>query len=64
MPYDATELSSQLKQLTLEEKVALLAGEGFATTAGIKRLGIPHLKVRPKQACNSNQVFLYLKTSG
>lgn len=34
-----------LKQLTIEEKVQLLSGIDFASTAGVARLGIPSLKV-------------------
>lgn len=34
-----------LKQLTLEEKVALLCGRDFSTTRDVPRLNIPSLKV-------------------
>lgn len=36
---------SLLPQLALEEKVSLLAGTSFTTTAEVSRLGIPRLKV-------------------
>jgi hypothetical protein len=35
----------QLSFLSLEEKVSLLSGVSFTSTAGIGRLGIPSLKV-------------------
>ncbi|KAJ5280891.1 hypothetical protein N7478_006263 [Penicillium angulare] len=35
----------QLPFLTLEEKVSILSGVSFTSTAGVKRLGIPALKV-------------------
>jgi hypothetical protein len=34
-----------IKQLTIEEKVQLLSGINFVSTAGVARLGIPPLKV-------------------
>ncbi|KAH7156051.1 putative glycosyl hydrolase [Dactylonectria macrodidyma] len=43
--FDAEKVQSQLQQLSLEEKVSLLSGSGFATTVSIPRLGIPSLKV-------------------
>lgn len=45
MGNNAEKIQTQLKQLYLEEKVSLLSGSGFATTAAIPRLGIPSLKV-------------------
>lgn len=36
----------QLHLLSLEEKISLLSGISFTSTAGVKRLGIPSLKVR------------------
>ena len=41
---DATNVSSLLSQLTLEEKVKLLAGKDFWHTHAIERLNIPSLK--------------------
>jgi hypothetical protein len=37
--------TSLIDQLTLEEKVSLLAGRDFASTTGVERLNIPSLKV-------------------
>jgi len=45
LPVDVVKVSAQLKELTLEEKIRLLSGDGFVTTAGISRLGIPSMKV-------------------
>ncbi|KAH8201959.1 hypothetical protein TruAng_003872 [Truncatella angustata] len=39
------DFQSLLPQLTLEEKVSLLSGQNFTSTGGIKRLGIPQIKV-------------------
>jgi hypothetical protein len=36
----------KLPLLSLEEKVALLSGISFTSTAGVARLGIPPLKVK------------------
>lgn len=36
----------QLPFLSLEEKVSLLSGVSFTSTAGLKRLSIPALKVK------------------
>jgi beta-glucosidase len=38
-------IDSLLKQMTLEEKVSLLAGASMWTTAPVERLGVPSLKV-------------------
>lgn len=46
MPFDQAKVDSQLAELTLEEKVSLLGGSGFATTVGIPRLGIQSMNVR------------------
>lgn len=46
LPYNNEKVTAQLAQLSIEEKVSLLAGSGFTTTAGIPRLDIPSLKVR------------------
>ena len=35
----------QLHLLSLEEKISLLSGVSFTSTAGVERLGIPSLKV-------------------
>lgn len=41
------DFTSQLGDLTLEEKVGLLSGaHGFSTAGGVDRLGIPPLRVR------------------
>jgi beta-glucosidase len=45
LPFEEDKVSAQLRQLSLEEKVSLLAGQGFATTAAVPRLGIPSMKV-------------------
>ncbi|KAH6977462.1 putative glycosyl hydrolase [Ilyonectria sp. MPI-CAGE-AT-0026] len=45
MVHNAKKIQTQLQQLSLEEKVSLLSGSGFATTAAIPRLGITSLKV-------------------
>ena len=37
---------SLLPQLTLEEKVSLLSGDGFHSTPGVSRLNIPPVHVR------------------
>ncbi|CAK7217012.1 hypothetical protein SCUCBS95973_003007 [Sporothrix curviconia] len=39
------DVQSLVKQLTLQEKVSLLAGDGLWHTAAVKRLGIPRIKV-------------------
>ncbi|KAH8601504.1 glycoside hydrolase superfamily [Bisporella sp. PMI_857] len=39
------DVKSLISQLTLEEKISLLAGQNFWETAPVKRLGIPSLKV-------------------
>ncbi|KPI37717.1 Beta-glucosidase B [Cyphellophora attinorum] len=41
----ASSLGSIIKELTLEEKVSLLAGKDFWTTNAVPRLGVPSLKV-------------------
>ncbi|ETS85834.1 hypothetical protein PFICI_03859 [Pestalotiopsis fici W106-1] len=45
MPFDQAKVDSQLAALTLEEKVSLLGGSGFATLTGVPRLGIESMKV-------------------
>jgi hypothetical protein len=46
MDPDATfHYRNKLPSLSLEEKVALLSGVNFTSTAGVARLGIPALKV-------------------
>ncbi|KAL6404129.1 hypothetical protein AUP68_13511 [Ilyonectria robusta] len=45
LPYNNEKVTAQLAQLSIEEKVSLLAGSGFTTTAGIPRLDIPSLKL-------------------
>ena len=42
-----TELSyeDRFRLLSLAEKISLLSGVSFTSTAGVKRLGIPSLKV-------------------
>ncbi|MEF2074586.1 glycoside hydrolase family 3 C-terminal domain-containing protein [Consotaella aegiceratis] len=42
---DKSRIKSLLDQMTLEEKVSLLAGEDFWTTVAVPRLGIPKVKV-------------------
>lgn len=42
--------SSLLEALTLPEKVSLLSGSSFVATSGVKRLGLPALKVLPPPA--------------
>ena len=44
---------SLLSQLTLEEKISLLAGQSTWRSAEVKRLGIPNIKVPfPPQSCS------------
>jgi hypothetical protein len=43
LPWSAENVQSLLKQMTLEEKISLLGGQGFATTAAVPRVGIPSL---------------------
>lgn len=43
---ETQDLSHKLSQLTLEEKLSLLAGQSQWQTAAVPRLGIPSLKVR------------------
>ncbi|KAF7543844.1 hypothetical protein G7Z17_g10406 [Cylindrodendrum hubeiense] len=45
LSYDGEKVAAQLAQLSIEEKISLLAGSGFTTTAGIPRLDIPSLKL-------------------
>ncbi|HWT27299.1 MAG TPA: glycoside hydrolase family 3 C-terminal domain-containing protein [Mobilitalea sp.] len=45
MKIDEGKIEELLKQLTLEEKIAMIHGEGIFATAGVKRLGIPPLKM-------------------
>ncbi|MEM7333195.1 MAG: glycoside hydrolase family 3 C-terminal domain-containing protein [Chloroflexota bacterium] len=42
---DENKIESLLAQLTIEEKVSLLAGDSLWTTPPVKRLGIPAMKV-------------------
>lgn len=53
---DAEKVKYQLQQLSLEEKVSLLSGSGFATTVAIPRLGIPSLKV--SAIVNLDELFM------
>lgn len=47
------ELGSLIQQLTLEEKVSLLAGKNTWETASIGRLEIPSLKVRSRAGASN-----------
>ncbi|MBH1941768.1 glycoside hydrolase family 3 C-terminal domain-containing protein [Mobilitalea sibirica] len=45
MNVDETKIEELVSELTLEEKIAMIHGEGIFQTAGVKRLGIPPLKM-------------------
>jgi hypothetical protein len=45
MSYAEVDIDALLLQMTLEEKLSLLAGSHFWGTSGIKRLNVPPLKV-------------------
>lgn len=47
LSFSAEKVQSQLEQLTLEEKISLLSGSGFATTVSVPRLDIPSLNASP-----------------
>lgn len=47
-----------LSQLSLEEKVGLLAGVGRCKTTGIERLNVPSIKVRPTMSSSNTNVML------
>ena len=42
---DERRIDQLLAQLTLEEKIAMIHGEGIFQTAGVERLDIPPLKM-------------------
>lgn len=42
--YDV-EIDKLIAQMTLEEKIGMLHGKSMFSTGGVKRLGIPELKV-------------------
>ena len=48
-----------LKQLTLEEKVNLLSGANFVSSAGVDRLNVPALKVSSRSRSINSHGFEY-----
>lgn len=51
------EIRSLLKQMTVEEKVAIISGADFVSVAGVPRLNIPALKVSQSRSTSYEAVI-------